>query len=83
MGGGSQIEWNHKLNGIYNRTLFVICTLYSEEFLVHALQRNAEVSEKVCVNIIYLSCFGILGDCGYSMLGRGNFVALFLEGIMV
>lgn len=33
MGGGSQIEWNHKLNGIYNRTLSVICTLYSEEFV--------------------------------------------------
>lgn len=50
---------------------------------MHALQRNAEVSEKVSVNIIYLSCFGILGDCGYSMWGRANFVALFLEGKMV
>lgn len=50
---------------------------------MHALQRNAEVSEKVCVNIIYLTCCGILGDCGYSVWGRDNFVALFLEGIMV
>lgn len=41
---------------------------------MHALQRNAEVSEKVCVNIIYLSCCGILGDCGYSVWGRDNFV---------
>lgn len=50
---------------------------------MHALQRNAEVSEKVCVNIIYLSCCGILGDCGYSVWGRDNFVALFLEGIIM
>lgn len=53
IGGGSQ-KWNHKLNGIYNSTLSVICTLYSEELVgARFATKCRSIRKGLCVYYIY------------------------------